>query len=61
MTTQVTVKACCSSEKQVELKITEGESLVEQLILNDGDEAERFVYDDRVISVKETLKERQNP
>lgn len=56
MTTTVTIAAHLSSEKEVRVKITDNGSTVEELTLQDGEKAERAVYDGREISVREVLK-----
>lgn len=53
MTTTVKIEAHCSNETEVEVQITDGGKQVELIHLNDGSEAERYVYDGRVISVRE--------
>lgn len=59
MTTQIKVIAHCSSDKQVKVRQydvnTGDESGV--WLLNDGDQREYVVFDDRAISVCEVLKE----
>jgi len=56
MTTQVTVKASLSPEKEVEIKITDGETIVEQNAIQNGEEITIYVYDGRTVSVKERPK-----
>jgi hypothetical protein len=58
MTTTVKVQAHCSSDKEVEVVIVNrvtGE-VHEKFILQDGQSADRVVYDDREIKVAEKLK-----
>ena len=55
MTTTVKVMAHCSSDKQVSVNIS-SDSGAENHVLQDGEEAEYYAYDDRVISVKEVVK-----
>ena len=62
MTTTVIIKAHCASEKQVLVCIEDGAPpRGESFFLQDGEIAERYVYDARVISVLEELKEPQAP
>jgi len=56
MTTTVTIAAHHSSEKEVRVKITDNGSTVEEFALQDGEKAERYVYDGREISVQEVTK-----
>jgi len=56
MTTVVTITAHCSPDKEVivERKVSSVEIHVE--VLQDGQKVERCVYDDIVISARETFK-----
>lgn len=56
MTTVVTIAACCGDAKEVHVVVTEAGSLVEEFNIANGEKAERYAYDDRVISVKEVVK-----
>lgn len=56
MTTTVVIKAHCASTKQVQVKITDGENLVDNFVVQDGETAERVVFDEREITVREVLK-----
>lgn len=58
MTTTVSVEAHCSMNKEVLISImdTQAGSQVEQFTLQDGEKAERYAYDGRIISVSERLK-----
>ncbi len=63
MTTNVTINARCDSEKkQVQVTITDPSKglgyfhAVEEFILQDGESAERAVWDGRVIHVLEVEK-----
>lgn len=56
MTTTVTIAAHHSSNKEVQVKISDHGNTVEQFALQDGETAERYVYDGREISVKEVEK-----
>lgn len=55
MTTTVTVQAHCSEKTEVVVTVESGAG-DEQLILQDGQSVERYVYDDRVIWVRERGK-----
>lgn len=56
MTTTVTIAAHLSSEKEVRVKISDNGSTVEEFALQDGEKADRHVYDGREISVQEVVK-----
>jgi hypothetical protein len=56
MTTSVIIKAHVSRDKAVQVAIHNGPELVEKFTLQDGETAERYVYDDRVITVHEFVK-----
>lgn len=56
MTTTVTIAAHHSTDKEVRVKITEGGNTVEEFALQDGENADRYVYDGREISVQEVVK-----
>ena len=56
MTTQITVKAHCGPNKQVEISVST-DITGEMSIIQDGEVANIHVYDDCVISVKEVVKE----
>lgn len=56
MTTSVTIQAHCSEEKEVVVSMQDGR-YGESHILEDGEETTLHAYDDRVISVKERVKE----
>lgn len=57
MTTSVTIKACCAVDiKEVKITITDNNEIVEDFIIQDGVAVERFIYDDRTISVREIEK-----
>lgn len=56
MTTVVTIAAHHSSDKEVQVKITDNGNTIEEFALQDGEKAERYVYDGREISVKESTK-----
>lgn len=59
MPTTVTIQAHCSDDKEVVIaihSIPRGQ-FYEKFVLNDGESTERYVYDDRTISVTEVLKQ----
>jgi hypothetical protein len=56
MTTTVTIAAHLSTEKEVRVNLTENGNTVEEFALQDGEKAERYVYDGREISVQEVVK-----
>lgn len=58
MTTTVTIKAHCASDKEVKVCIADGKSgnVKELFKLQDGEQADRIVYDDLQVTVYETLK-----
>jgi len=56
MTTQVTVTACCSEDKEVKVYLMEGEVESEDHTLQNGESKDFYVYDDREISVLEKDK-----
>jgi hypothetical protein len=57
MTTTVTIDAHCSSDKEVKISVTEAGKEVDQYTIQDCETVSTVVYDDRVLSVKETEKE----
>lgn len=58
MTTTVKISAHCSNNKEVQVAVTDSMSgnVKDAFTLQDGETAERVVYDDLVIGVRETLK-----
>lgn len=56
MTTTVKIDAHLSDTKEVKVVITDNGETVEDFALQDGESAERYVYDGREISVKEVGK-----
>jgi hypothetical protein len=58
MTTTVKIEAHHSTDKQVRVRIydTQATSIVEEFTLQDGEKAERYVYDGRMIQVHEENK-----
>lgn len=56
MTTTVTISAHVSSDKEVRANIIDGDAVVEAFVLQDGETAERCIYDGRKIEVREAVK-----
>ena len=56
MTTSVKVFASCSTEEEVLIKLEDGENVVSEMILNDGESAELLVYSERKVFVTERRK-----
>jgi hypothetical protein len=56
MTTNVVVTAHCAATKEVKVTITDPTAETEHFVLQDGESADRVVYDGREISVKEVEK-----
>lgn len=56
MTTVVRVHACVSDDKEVVVIISEDGVPVESVTLQNGEFAERYAYDKRVIEVSEQFK-----
>lgn len=56
MTTTVKVEAHCTSDKEVLVVIHSAEKYIESFVLQDGEKAERVVFDDRYIIVREQMK-----
>lgn len=56
MTTTVKIFAHMSSEKEVHITVNDNDKIIEEIVLQDGESAERSVFDDRKISVMEVLK-----
>ena len=56
MTTSVKVEARCGNDTEVEVTVTDPNTDTERFVLQDGESAECYVYDDRVITVKEVKK-----
>lgn len=62
MTTTVIINAHCSKTKQVHALIVDqlksaGHEVLEEIVLQDGETAQRVVFDGRVISIQEMDKE----
>lgn len=57
MTTTVIIKAHLPSTKEVKILISENGNTIEDFTLQDGETAERYVYDGREIVVKEVEKQ----
>jgi len=62
MTTTVTINAHCASNKEVVVKIHDhlAAADVESFTLQDGEKADRVVYEGREISVMEAIKAESN-
>lgn len=56
MTTTVKIEAHLATTKEVRVKITDAGNTIEEFALQDGEKAERYVYDGRGISVVEAEK-----
>lgn len=58
MTTTVTIKAHCASDKEVHVSIADKQNgnAKEVFTLQDGEQADRVVYDDLQLSVSESIK-----
>lgn len=56
MTTTVKIEAHLSREKEVVVEVNEDGAVIERITLQDGERAERYVYDNREISVREVAK-----
>lgn len=56
MTTTVKIEAHVVPGRQVEVEITSGGNIVEEFTLQDGETAERHIYDDRDIIIREAIK-----
>jgi hypothetical protein len=56
MTTTVIIKAHVSPDKAVLVTMHEGTKLVEEFTIQDGETAERYIYDERVITTREFVK-----
>lgn len=57
MTSVVKVAAHCSDNKEVHVVVSRGDEVVETFVLQNGETKEVYVYDDRVVSTYELLKE----
>lgn len=60
MTSTVTIDAHCASDTEVSVSVYENygrdDTLVEEFTLQDGESAERAIYDNREITVKERIR-----
>ncbi len=60
MTTEVTVKAMCSEDKEVTILITDGDGdddiIIDTILLSNGDSSTNYVYDNRLITIFEAEK-----
>lgn len=57
MTSKVTIEAHCAPNKEVEVSVLDGGARVERVALTNGEKAERYVFDDRVVLVQERERE----
>lgn len=53
MTTTVRVLAHCAEDERVRVTVMDGADRMEELYLKDGEEAERYIYGDYEIAVRE--------
>jgi hypothetical protein len=58
MTSTVKIDAHLSDDKEVRIVIANQDQLVEEFTIQNGESATRYIHDDRVIIVKEMLKEK---
>lgn len=56
MTTQVTIRACCADDIEVQVSITSASGQDEQFALQHGETGDYYVYEDREIRVLEVKK-----
>lgn len=56
MTSTVSISAHCGDMKEVHVVVTDAGSLVEEFDIANGEKAERYAYDNRVIAVREVAK-----
>lgn len=57
MTTSVKVEAHCSTDTEVKIAVKEGDDVLETTTIQDGETAEKYVFDGREITVKEVKKD----
>lgn len=57
MTSTVTVEAHCGHNKVVRVQVIDDSGLVEELTLEDGEKADRYIYDDRSVIAVEVPKD----
>lgn len=57
MTSIVKVAAHCSDNKEVHVVVSRGDEVVETHVLQNGETKEFLIYDDRVVSSYELVKE----
>lgn len=57
MTSVVLVKAHCADNKEVHVVVSRGDEVVETFVLQNGEAKEVLIYDDRVVTSYELLKE----
>jgi len=56
MTSVISISAHCGDAKEVHVVVTDAGSLVEEFDIANGEKAERYAYDNRVIAVREVAK-----
>ena len=57
MTSAVKVSAHCANTKEVVVVVTNNAVVVEEFVLQDGEVKEVMIYDERVVSTYERVKE----
>lgn len=57
MSTTVKVEAHLANNKEVSVSVTDGETQIDDAVLQDGESREWHIYDNRCIHVVERLKE----
>lgn len=61
MTTTVIIEAHCSADVEVRVTVTDEGMLSEDFVIQNGERAERYVFDNRSISVREQERIRVSP
>ncbi len=56
MTTTVKIGAHLGDDHEVLVDVREGGRIIETFTLQDGESADRYVYDDRTVTVREVAK-----
>lgn len=56
MTTTVKIEAHCTNDKEVIVVLQDGDKEIEVFSLQDGEKADRVVFDNRYIVVREQMK-----
>ena len=57
MTTAVKISASCSDLYEVVIVVSEGDEVVEEVVAQNAEVKEVYAYGDRVVTVRERLKE----